>query len=183
MSGVAADTINQIELGHRKARPSTLRKLAKALGVEVRELFEEPALSGKAEGPLSPEWALKADPDLFRLMIRDASSERLQELGVALIADFYEVRTREDLKEGPAPEDARRAKVFSLAGVISEELRRRNEDPTTRTRGVCAGCGATEKALVAPHKGVGHGYKGAMHCLSCSPRFKCGAGILRMTLA
>jgi transcriptional regulator with XRE-family HTH domain len=51
MSGVAADTINQIELGHRKARPSTLRKLAKALDVDVRELFEEPALSGKADAP------------------------------------------------------------------------------------------------------------------------------------
>ncbi len=51
MSGVAADTINQIELGHRKARPSTLRKLARALGVEVREFFEEPTLSGKAEAP------------------------------------------------------------------------------------------------------------------------------------
>jgi len=51
MSGVAANTINQIELGHRKARPSTLRKLAKALDVDVRELFEEPALSGKVEAP------------------------------------------------------------------------------------------------------------------------------------
>src|SRR5829696_6139263 len=51
MSGVAADTINQIELGHRKARPSTLRKLAKALDVDVREFFEEPALAGKAEAP------------------------------------------------------------------------------------------------------------------------------------
>ncbi len=51
MSSVAADTINQIELGHRKPRPSTLRKLAKALDVEVRELFEEPTLSGKAEAP------------------------------------------------------------------------------------------------------------------------------------
>ncbi|MDP9484810.1 MAG: helix-turn-helix transcriptional regulator [Actinomycetota bacterium] len=51
MSGVAADTINQIELGHRKPRPSTLRKLAKALGVEIRELFEEPTLSGKVEAP------------------------------------------------------------------------------------------------------------------------------------
>lgn len=50
MSDVAADTINQIELGHRKARPSTLRKLAKALDVEVREFFEEPALP-KAEAP------------------------------------------------------------------------------------------------------------------------------------
>jgi len=50
-SGVDANTINQVELGHRKPRPSTLRKLAKALDVDVRELFEEPALSGKVEAP------------------------------------------------------------------------------------------------------------------------------------
>jgi transcriptional regulator with XRE-family HTH domain len=43
MSGVAADTINQIELSHRKARPSTLRKLARALGVAVEEFYTEPA--------------------------------------------------------------------------------------------------------------------------------------------
>jgi transcriptional regulator with XRE-family HTH domain len=50
MSGVAADTINQIELGHRKARPSTLRKLASALEIDVREFYAEPAL-GKAKAP------------------------------------------------------------------------------------------------------------------------------------
>ena len=44
MSGVAADTINQIELGHRKPRPSTLRKLARALGVDVEEFYAEPAV-------------------------------------------------------------------------------------------------------------------------------------------
>ena len=51
MSGVAADTINQIELGHRKARPSTLRKLAKALEVDVEEFYAAPARSGKADAP------------------------------------------------------------------------------------------------------------------------------------
>jgi DNA-binding XRE family transcriptional regulator len=50
MSGVAADTINQIELGHRKARPSTLRKLARALEIDVQEFYAEPALP-KAEAP------------------------------------------------------------------------------------------------------------------------------------
>ncbi len=44
MSGVAADTINQIELGHRKPRPSTLRKLARALGVTTEDLFREPSV-------------------------------------------------------------------------------------------------------------------------------------------
>ncbi len=51
MSGVAADTINQIELGHRRARPSTLRKLARALEVDVEEFYAEPTLAGKAEAP------------------------------------------------------------------------------------------------------------------------------------
>lgn len=38
MSGVDANTINALELGRRKARPSTARKLASALGVSVEEL-------------------------------------------------------------------------------------------------------------------------------------------------
>jgi len=56
-SGVDANTINQVELGHRKPRPSTLRKLAKALDVEVREFFEEPvplAEAPKEAGPAQP---------------------------------------------------------------------------------------------------------------------------------
>jgi transcriptional regulator with XRE-family HTH domain len=51
MSGVAADTINQIELGHRKPRPSTLRKLARALEVDIDQFYADPALAGKAEAP------------------------------------------------------------------------------------------------------------------------------------
>jgi transcriptional regulator with XRE-family HTH domain len=50
MSGVAADTINQIELGHRKARPSTLRKVARALDVSVEDFYMEPSLPN-AEAP------------------------------------------------------------------------------------------------------------------------------------
>jgi transcriptional regulator with XRE-family HTH domain len=40
MSGVSYDTITKVENGHREARPSTIRKLARALGVEPRELME-----------------------------------------------------------------------------------------------------------------------------------------------
>jgi len=53
-SGVDANTINQVELGHRRPRPSTLRKLAKALDVDVREFFEEPTLAGKAKAGAEP---------------------------------------------------------------------------------------------------------------------------------
>jgi transcriptional regulator with XRE-family HTH domain len=39
-SGVAFDTINKLELGHRPARLVTIRKLADALGVEPKELMK-----------------------------------------------------------------------------------------------------------------------------------------------
>jgi transcriptional regulator with XRE-family HTH domain len=39
-SGVAQNTISEIELGKREARPATLKKLADALGVEIVDLFE-----------------------------------------------------------------------------------------------------------------------------------------------
>jgi len=42
-SGVGQHTISEIELGRRKPQGRTLRKLAKVLGVEVRDFFEEKA--------------------------------------------------------------------------------------------------------------------------------------------
>jgi transcriptional regulator with XRE-family HTH domain len=39
-SGMAFDTINKLELGHRPARLVTIRKLADALGVEPKELMK-----------------------------------------------------------------------------------------------------------------------------------------------
>jgi transcriptional regulator with XRE-family HTH domain len=40
MTGVAQDTISQLETGKREARPLTIRKLAEALSVEPRELMK-----------------------------------------------------------------------------------------------------------------------------------------------
>lgn len=40
-SGVGQDTISGVESGKHEPRPSTLRKLASALGVEVAEFFAE----------------------------------------------------------------------------------------------------------------------------------------------
>ena len=41
-AGVRSDTVSSIERGRHAPRPSTLRKLAEALGVEVADLFREP---------------------------------------------------------------------------------------------------------------------------------------------
>jgi transcriptional regulator with XRE-family HTH domain len=48
------DTISGIETGQHEPRPSTLRKLARALNTDVRDLFEEPTLAGKAEAGAEP---------------------------------------------------------------------------------------------------------------------------------
>jgi transcriptional regulator with XRE-family HTH domain len=47
-TGVNVDTISGIETSQHEPRPSTLRKLAEGLGIEVRDFFAEPALP-KAE--------------------------------------------------------------------------------------------------------------------------------------
>jgi repressor LexA len=40
ITGVAHDSISQLETGKRDAQPRTIRKLAEALGVEPRELMK-----------------------------------------------------------------------------------------------------------------------------------------------
>ena len=41
ITGIAHDTISQLETGKREAQPRTIRKLAEALGVEPYELMKE----------------------------------------------------------------------------------------------------------------------------------------------
>ena len=53
---VAHDTVSAIESGKRKPHPSTLRKLAEALGVQVRDFFEEIDTPKVATPPSLYEW-------------------------------------------------------------------------------------------------------------------------------
>jgi transcriptional regulator with XRE-family HTH domain len=107
-SGVDANTINQVELGHRKPRPSTLRKLAKALDVEVADFFREPAVP-LAEAPreagltsLPTEWLerhsakrlLMSDEEIIRNFERLASGSDRQ-----VVPDRFEQEARETLRE------------------------------------------------------------------------------------
>jgi transcriptional regulator with XRE-family HTH domain len=50
-TGVAKETISDIERGIRHPHDVTLSKLARGYGVPVGELLEEPVLAGKAEAP------------------------------------------------------------------------------------------------------------------------------------
>jgi transcriptional regulator with XRE-family HTH domain len=40
ITGIAHDSISQLETGKREAQPRTIRKLAEALGIEPRELMK-----------------------------------------------------------------------------------------------------------------------------------------------
>lgn len=51
LTGVAKETISDIERGLRHPHDPTLAKIAKGYGVPVEELLEEPVLAGKDEAP------------------------------------------------------------------------------------------------------------------------------------
>lgn len=83
LTGVAQKSISDIEIGRREPRPSTLRKLARGLDVEVAEFFLEPS------NPLGtpPETALErlraASPAQLRRLLSSYGDEwavgRIQE--------------------------------------------------------------------------------------------------------
>lgn len=68
-SGVSQNTISEIETGRRKARPATLGKLARALGVDIADFFDEPTYQKKGRAlslrDTEPETALPEDEVLF----------------------------------------------------------------------------------------------------------------------
>jgi transcriptional regulator with XRE-family HTH domain len=68
-SGVSQNTISEIETGRREARPATLGKLARALGVDIADFFDEPTYPKKARAlslrDTQPGTALPEDEVLF----------------------------------------------------------------------------------------------------------------------
>lgn len=68
-SGVGQDTISGIESGRHEPRPSTLRKLADALDVEVADFFREPAVpladAPPPSGPLNKDEILDVVHDVI----------------------------------------------------------------------------------------------------------------------
>lgn len=74
------DTISGIESGRHRPRPSTLRKIAGAFGIEVRELFE--VSTPKAAYPPALNWS----DEQYAAWVEDATDAELttmmNELGV-----------------------------------------------------------------------------------------------------
>ncbi len=130
-SGVGPDTISGIESERHAPRPSTLRKLAGALGVEVADLLE---VEDRPKVPriFSAEWALKVTREKMQREIKTADTARLHKLLAELTGDEY-THTREEVKA--ALKDAekraqahRRVEALSRATDVWAELRERGEE-------------------------------------------------------
>ncbi len=81
-AGVSPTTVSGIESG-RISRPhfGTLRKLARALGVEPEELVSSSgAVEGGTTSTLSLEWAMSSGEEEFERELEGASIERLNSL-------------------------------------------------------------------------------------------------------
>ena len=81
-AGVSPTTVSGVESG-RILRPhfGTLRKLARALGVEPEELVSSPgAVEGGIPSTLSLEWAMSSGEEEFERELESASIERLNSL-------------------------------------------------------------------------------------------------------
>jgi transcriptional regulator with XRE-family HTH domain len=116
-SGTNVDTISGIERGQHEPRPSTLRKLAAALGVQVRDLFEEPVLPGKAEAPReagSPRVSKERLEEHFE-NIRPAEVSYLDEV----IADLWRLAQPDEKPRAHiVPDDIDTARVWEFLNFV-----------------------------------------------------------------
>jgi transcriptional regulator with XRE-family HTH domain len=128
-AGIGQDTVSSVESGRQEPRPSTLKKLARALGVEIAELYGE--ASQTAPTPFSLEWARSAgDTEFYRSIIEVEDTDRLVGLLVEL-RGFVQRQLKRVLRErnsrvfedvGPEPlpgeHDLLRARLTALRAEI-----------------------------------------------------------------
>ncbi|MDQ4105656.1 MAG: helix-turn-helix domain-containing protein [Actinomycetota bacterium] len=121
-SGVSPTTISGIENG-KISRPhfGTLRKVAKALGVEPEELVSgrRPAADrGEALAPLSLGWAMSAREEEFEREVEEASLESLRALSRQL--DEEQGRLEELYEEFPHNTEQRRFVKRQIRNVAAQ---------------------------------------------------------------
>jgi transcriptional regulator with XRE-family HTH domain len=112
-SGVGQDTISGIESGRHEPRPSTLRKLADALDVEVADFFREPAVPlAKAPREVGPK-----DEETPTLVHADVLESIADLWDAQLSRGFYDESTLRKMYE------ASFVLAMNHEGTISEEDR------------------------------------------------------------
>jgi transcriptional regulator with XRE-family HTH domain len=97
-AGVSPSTIYELESGRRSANPSTLAKLAVALGVEIVDLLEEPDRPKATAPPSLAEWLeercehafLALDRTKLEAMFDDLDDAGRRELGLDINREYNE---------------------------------------------------------------------------------------------
>lgn len=110
-AGIGQDTISGIESGRREPHPSTLRKLAAALGVQIAEFFSEPVLS-KVDMALSP-W-----PE--EIPVQERSRSKLADAITTSAQSWIDFVTSPDADEGEISGIVRAA--VDLYGLLGERI-------------------------------------------------------------
>src|SRR5215216_1482775 len=140
-AGVSPTTVSGIESG-RITRPhfGTLRKLARALGVEAEELVSPPGIEeADVPSPLSLEWAMSSGEEEFERRLEGAPIERLNSLFRELGEE--QGRLRRLYGEARGNEQRRLIKTMirrvaansgSVEASITAQERKRGEQPPER---------------------------------------------------
>jgi transcriptional regulator with XRE-family HTH domain len=120
-TGVNTDTISGIETGQHEPRPSTLRKLAEGLGIEVRDLFMEPALPkapAREAGPHRRATPPKASKERLEEYFDRVAEEELAYLNETL-ADFWRLALPEEKPRAHfVPENIDEDRVWRFLNIV-----------------------------------------------------------------
>ena len=113
LTGVAKETISDIERGLRRPHDPTLAKIAKGYGVPIEELIEEPPLLDRALDAArhDEERQAKAVRRLF-------AGEGV--LKATHVVDFEEDRFRSELRESGLPDELFEELVWPLVLALRE---------------------------------------------------------------
>ncbi len=115
-SKINVDTISGIETGQHEPRPSTLRKLAKALSIEVRDLFEEPVPLGEAPREAGPADEARIEQPSLGIGLQWAPDTEY-EAAVAAVKKMYRQQRQQIVEFGDLPSDEERREI--LKNVIT----------------------------------------------------------------
>ena len=130
-SGVAQNTISEIELGKRKARPATLKKLADALEVEISDLLGEAARPKAAR--LLEAFTVGRQP-APTLKLEDLPEEARTQLAERGFSDPYFVPLEEGEEEDTVTLEFRYVRLLEEDAPILKAMRQASPEEVEKIR-------------------------------------------------
>jgi transcriptional regulator with XRE-family HTH domain len=133
-AGIDPSTVNQIETGKRSPSTNSLNKLARALGVEVADLFP------KGQSPLPLNDVAGSETELLRRVLDAARQDTTQEAKVIArahssedrvqaMAEFAEGKARGEFRAAGVPDELFERFIWPLATMV---VRLEQENAQTR---------------------------------------------------